>query len=260
MRRKKNLSILKILGILLVLIAGWFLGWLSNKNMWIAYSPNMQYGIWEIIYYMASVFAAFGTVGAVVVALFKEKIMRLFNHPEIVLLMKDEKYFSEDVDSEQQNPSSSQYRGLLEVNNKGNVPATGCEVFIEKVQYAKNKEKKLRDILDMESKKKLMWDAPKVDVPINIPKQILLFKIDKPNAYGTPSASDEQQETPCHLQLNGIKLRDNYSKKGIWEITYYISNNEIGHLRFKLTIDWNGEWKMRKTEMIDVLKVKFETL
>jgi len=251
---------ISILIYLLVLVVGWLLGWLSNKNMWIAFSPEVKYGAWEVIYYIATVLAAFGTVGAVVVALFKEKIMRLLNHPDIVLTMKDEKCFAEDIDSEQQNPSSSQYRGLLKVDNKGNVPATGCEVFIEKVQYAKSRDKKLKDITDTGQKSKLMWDSPKVDVPVNIPKQILLFKIDKPNAYGTPSEAGAPQNTPCHLQLNGIKLKDNCSEKGIWEVTYYINNNEIGHLRFKLSIDWNGEWKTRKTEMIDVLKVKFETL
>ena len=36
-------------------------------------------------------------------ALFKERIFRLFSHPSLALSMKDDKCFSEDVDSEQQN-------------------------------------------------------------------------------------------------------------------------------------------------------------
>lgn len=257
MKRNKTFY---VIGILFILVLGWFLGWLSNKNLWLAYNPEIKYGIWEIIYYIAAIISAFGTVGAVFVALFKEKIVRLFTCPNIVLTMKDEKCFSEDVDSEQQNPTSSQYLGILNVNNQGNIVATGCEVFIEKVQYARTREKRLKDITDAESKRKLTWEASKVDVPVNIPKQVMLFKIDKPNAYGTPSASNNPQGVQCHLQLNGMKLRDNMSEKGVWEITYYISNLETGHSRFRLTIDWNGEWKTRKTEMADVLKVKFDTL
>lgn len=244
----------------MILIAGWFLGWLSNKNMWISYNPETKYGIWEILYYIAAIITAFGTVEAVFVALFKERIFRLFSHPSLALSMKDDRCFSEDVDSEQQNPTSSQYLGILSVENTGNIVATGCEVYIEKVQYAKSRDKRLKDITDAESKRKLTWEAPRVDVPVSIPKQVLLFKIDKPNAYGTPFSSNSQQGVQCHLQLNGMKLRDNMSEKGVWEITYYINNVETGHKRFKLTIDWNGEWKTRKTEMIDVLKVKFDTI
>lgn len=257
MKRNKTFY---VLGILFILIIGWFIGWLSNKNMWLAYAPDIKYGMWDIIYYIAAVITAFGTVGAVLVALFKEKIVRLFTCPNLLLTMKDEKCFSEDVDSEQQNPTSSQYLGILTVNNQGNIVATGCEVFIEKVQYAKTRDKRMKDITDAESKRKLTWEAPRVEVPVNIPKQVMLFKIDKPNAYGTPSASNNPQGVRSHLQLNGMKLRDNMSEKGVWEITYYISNQETGHTRFRLTIDWNGEWKARKTEMADVLKVKFDTL
>lgn len=256
---KRN-KIFYIIGVLLILVLGWFIGWLSNKNMWLIYNSEVKYGIWEIIYYIAAIITAFGTLGAVFVALFKEKIDRLFTCPNLVLTMKDDKCFSEDVDSEQQNPMSSQYLGILNVHNQGNIVATSCEVFIEKVQYAKTRDKRLKDITDAESKRKLTWEAHRVDVPVNIPKQVMLFKIDKPNAYGTPSASNNPQGAQCHLQLNGMKLRDNMSEKGVWEITYYISNLETGHTRFRITIDWNGEWKTRKTEMVDVLKVKFDTL
>ena len=228
--------------------------------MWVSYDPDTKYGAWEIIYYLSAIITAFGTVGAVFVALFKERLVRLFSCPNLELSMKDDKCFSEDVDSEQQNPTSSQYLGILNVNNKGNIVATGCDVFIEKVQYAKTKDKRMKDITDAESKRRLTWESGRVDVPVNIPKQVLLFKIDQANAYGTPSSSGNQKGVQCHLQLNGMKLRDNMSEKGVWEITYYINNFETGHTRFRLTIDWNGEWKTRKTEMADVLKVKFETL
>lgn len=244
----------------MVLLLGWFIGWLSNKNMWLSYDSSKTYGLWEILYYVAAIITACGTLGAVFVALFKERIVRLITSPSLSLEMKDENCFCEDVDSEQQNPISSQYQGVLNITNNGNAVATACEVYIQKIQYAKSREKRFRDITDTESKRRLMWEAPKVDIPVTIPKQIWLFKIDKPNSYGTPSSSSNVQNVSSHLQLNGMKLKDSMSEKGIWEITYYISNNETGHNSFKLTIEWNGEWKTRKTEMVDVLKVNFENL
>jgi len=255
---KKNRTIY-IICILILLGIGWFIGWMSS-SVWLSYNRKVQYGMLEIVYYIATIITAFSTLGAVIVALFKERLVRLFSYPALKLSMKEDKCFSEDVDSEQQNPVSSQYLGILNVENNGNIIATGCEVFIEKVQYAKARDKRMRDITDAESKRKLMWEAAKVDVPVNISKQIMLFKINNPNAYGTPSAPDSKVCVQSHLQLNGMKLRDNMSGKGVWEITYYINNYETGHLRFRLTIDWNGEWKTRKTEMADVLKVKFDTL
>ncbi len=247
-----------IILLVIVLLLGWILGWISNKNLWIAYSPNKEYGSWEIIYYLAAILTAFGTIGAVFVALFKDRIVRLFSSPDLVLEMNDEQCFCEDVDSEQQNPTSSLYQGILNVTNKGNVLASGCEVYIAKVQYAKSKDKTYKDITDTESNHRLVWESNKVDLPINIPKQIELFKIEKPNSYGTPSSNS--QYTKPHLQLNGIKLKDHNSEKGVWKISYYINNNETGHSQFKLTIEWNGEWKARKTEMAEVLKVNFQII
>lgn len=255
MKKKKTLIILLVL----VLFLGWFIGWISNKNSWIVYSSEKKYGVWEIIYYISAVITAFGTLGAVFVALFKDRIARLFSSPDLVLEMNDDKCFCEEVDSEQQTPISSQYQGLLNITNKGNVVASGCEVYIASVKYKKSKEKNFKDITDAETKRKLFWEAAKVDLPVEIPKQIWLFRIDKPNSFGTPTSSNAQSAQP-HLQLNGIKLKDNYSEKGIWEISYYINNVENGHTRFKLTIEWNGVWKTRKTEMTDVLKVNFEII
>ena len=257
MKKRKTVY---LLGIPIVLVIGWFAGWLSNKNVWLSYSPEIKYGTWDIVYYVAAIFTSIGTLGAVFVALFKEKIMRLLNRPKIQLSMKDEKCYEEEVDTEQQNPVASRYIGFLEVVNKGNVTATGCEICIESVQYSKSRDKKMKEISEMESKRKLYWDAAKVDIPVDIPKQVWLFKIDQPNAYGTPSASGVNHTSQSHLQINGLKLKDNKSEKGIWEITYYIRNNEVDHSRFKLTIEWTGEWKTRKTEMIDVLKAKFDII
>lgn len=242
--------------IIFTLIIGWFIGFICHKNMWIAYSPEIKYGVWDIIYYFSAIISAFGTLGAVVVALFKEKIIRMFSRPEISLQLEDNS-FSEEVDTEQQIPVSNQYYGKLIVKNNGNVMATGCEIFIEEVKYAKSKEKNLRDITDANTKKKLDWGADKVDIPISIPKQIILFTIDTPNTYGTPNSSELSN---CSLNLNGMKLKDNHSKKGYWEICYYISNTETDHKRFKLTIEWTGEWKTRKTEMLECLKTNFEVL
>lgn len=143
MKKNKILIILLIL----VLLLGWFLGWISNKNSWIAYSAEIKFGVWEIIYYIAAVITAFGTLGAVFVALFKDKIIRLFSRPDLVLEMNDDNCFCEDVDSEQQNPSSSKYQSLLNITNKGNVVAPGCEVYIASVRYKKVKKRISKTLL-----------------------------------------------------------------------------------------------------------------
>ena len=86
-------------------------------------------------------------MGAVFVALFKDKIIRLFSRPDLVLEMNDDNCFCEDVDSEQQNPSSSKYQSLLNITNKGNVVAPGCEVYIASVRYKKVKKRISKTLL-----------------------------------------------------------------------------------------------------------------
>lgn len=234
---------------------GIVIGLLSTKNAWLCLDNTKVYGIWELLYYVFSIIGAIGTVSAVIVALAKETILRMIHHPDINIRFNEEFGISEEIDIEQQNPETETYDCVLKISNVGTVAARSCEVYIDQVSYADKKGKTLHPLKDYQGKSKLWWEASLVEIPAGLSKEIRLFHIDSPNSNVVPGAVPI---TACYLELNGFKLKDRKAQKGYWEITYYISHDNGEHKHFKLTIDWNGEWKSRKTEMKDVLHVKME--
>lgn len=53
-------------------------------------------------------------------------------------------------------------------------------------------------------------------------------------------------------------MPNSYLEKGVWAIEYFITckNGEV--FKFKINIDWNGEFKSRATDMTEVLTIKIE--
>lgn len=237
-------------------IVGFFVGIISKFGLWSLIDPTKKAGLWEVINYVFSSLGAIGTCAAVVVALGKESILRYFSHPNVEIGLVDEDGISEDIDSEQQTPQASCYNCVLRVKNSGSAQAKTCFAAIEHIRYADRKGKTLREIKDYQNNNtQLTWEGEGVDLPKGISKEIRLFYIDAPGSSVTPG--EQHQDIPL-LEINGFKLKDNQSKKGVWEILYYISYDSGEHIRFKLSIDWDGTWKSRKTEMKEVLKVKLE--
>lgn len=237
---------------LMSIIIGFAIGFLWQKNAWMNLDNARKSNTWEIIYYIFSIIGSLGTVGAVIVALGKEAILRHLYHPQLDIEFAEEFGISEDIDTEQQTPKTETYDCELKITNNGSVAAKTCEVIIEQVGYSDKKGRSLRYMKDYQSKtSKLVWESSKVEIPKGISKELRLFNIASPGSLGTPG----EESTTCHLELNGFKLKDNKSSKGYWEISYYIVYDNGEHNHFKLTIEWNGEWKSRKTEMKDVLHV-----
>ena len=212
----------------------------------------------EYIDIFINIVVALASFLAVIVALFKESILRLLNHPKLdVQLLEDG--IVEDIDREQQTPKTDSYKCLLEVCNKGNVVAEAAEIVVEEVKYSKRGFSELEPLRGIRGKKKLLWNSAAVELPPFIPKEVELFNIDCPNNYGTPNVSTGNSEK-IKIKYNGLDLNVKQCQKGFWRIKYYIGYKNGSSIRFILSVEWDGTWKNRKTEMKDVLKVSLRTL
>mgnify|MGYP003309614996 CR=1 FL=1 len=250
---------LKIVVYLLIFFFGVFVGILCQKRIWSIVDPDIKIGVWELVGIVVAMLGSLGTCAAVVVALAKEKIIRLFTHPTIVASLHDEDGFDEEVDLEQKSPLASEYFCLLDVINKGNVSANECELKIDQIQYADKKGRSLRQIRDdnKPSSSKVPWEGDeKVKLQKDLRKEIVLFKIIQPNSTGTPAVGDPSNIDKAKLSLCGYELKDSHAQHGYWEVSYYLSYDSGEYYHFKIAIEWNGEWKTRQKEMKDVLIVK----
>lgn len=211
----------------------------------------------EYINVFINIVVAIASFLAVIVALFKESILSLLNHPNLAIQLLDDGII-ENIDREQQYPKTESYVCLLEINNKGNKVAEGTEIVVEEVQYSKRSKNDLQPIRGYRGKKKLFWDSVAVELPTFIPKEIELFNIVCPNNYGTPDVPTTDNIEKLRIKFNGLDLNLNQTEKGFWQIKYYIRYKGGKSVRFSLLVEWDGTWKSRKMEMKDVLKVKLK--
>ena len=247
-----------IISFLTALLIGFLIGKFCSVGLWNYVDFSQKASPWEVFYYTFSAFGVIGTCSAVLVALAKDSIIRFFSHPNVEISLSEDDGISEEVDYEQQTPQANCYNCVLRVKNSVSVQAKTRSAVMEQIKYAEKKGKSSKEIKDYQNGQPILgWEGDGIDLPKGISKDIRLFHINAPGRSVTPS---EQGTDEPHIELNGFKLKDFQSRKGYWEILYYISYDSGEHIHFKLTVEWDGTWKSRKTEMKDVLNVKLEKL
>ena len=252
--RKKLINIIKptvliLLGILIGfgIIILWYCFSETTLKKEATYDP------WLISNYVFQIIGAIGTIMAVIVALSKEAIMKWLYSPSLRIDLVDNG-ISENIPNENQRvPEASSFECYVNIENVGSIAAFGCKVHISDVKHGKSKQnaKSIKS-----SYKQLYWTSQNVDIPIGIPSKIRLFEIINPNSVGTPSS--EQNIKKPSINFNGCNFKKHQTEKGVWIFEYYISckNGEVK--KFKATIEWNGEFKSRATDMADILTVTIE--
>lgn len=210
------------------------------------------YDPWDVAVNFFQIIGAIGTILAVIVALAKESIMKWLYTPLLTASLIDDG-ITENIPENQRVPEANSFECFACINNKGSLAALGCKVYISDVKYGKSKTA----IKSIKSSKnnQLRWTSQQVDIPIGIPNKIRLFEIVNPNSVGTPVKA---ATTIPKISFNGLELKKYHSEKGYWAIEYYISCKNGNVSKFVLTVDWNGEFKSRATDMAEVLKVQIE--
>lgn len=217
-------------------------------------SNNSTYDSWQIAYYFFGIIGAIGTVLAVIVALAKESIMRWLYSPNLNVELVDNG-ITEIINLESSDvPISSSFECYVSVENNGRLAAIGCKAFINDIKHGKTTSN-IKTIKNAR-KKQIHWLAAEVDMPVGIPNKLKLFEIVNPNSVGTPQPGNNN--IAPKILFNGCDLTDNYVKKGYWEVAYFITckNGEVS--KFNLSVEWNGEYKSRATEMTEVLKIQLK--
>lgn len=193
-----------------------------------------------------SIFAAFFTLMAVIVALFKDEIVGNFKNVDITiepLCYSVEEYLNETQG--EGDPTVAKFYNQIVFKNNGNVNALDCELLVEKVSFRKKS--------DVHSH------------PVNISKKkVLLGGLDRtyiPKNGGHREANLVEimtSEDPDGNKKNQLLIADNpvASKAGIWTVEYCLnmSNGSIKHCQFE--IEWDGVWHDHKNNMQIQIKKK----
>lgn len=212
---------------------------------------------WRAGYYVFAIIGSVATLAAVIVALYKEEFMRWINSPDLEFSLIGNGLVANN--DSQVGVTPDNYECSIRITNKGTSIATGCKVFIHALKYNKNRNKeRLKPDNKVKNKKQLFWTSANVDIPVDIPSDIMLFQILNPNKIGTPQVGNATQNPK--IVLNGCQLAKDKSEKGMWEIEYYISMKSGNVCKFLLTIDWDGSWCDNEDDMLDKVKIELKKL
>lgn len=226
-------------------------------------APRISYGIsvttdpWLACYYTFTIIGSVGTLSAVIVALYKEELIRWINSPDLEFIKVGNGLVANN--DSQVGVAPDNYECSIRVVNKGTSIAMGCKVFVHVLKYNKNgNHDRLKPDNKVKNKKQLTWTSSNVDIPVDIPSDIMLFQILNPNQLGTPQAGNATQNPK--IVLNGYQLPKEKSEKGLWEIEYYITMRNGNVSKFLVIIDWDGSWSDSEEDMLDKVKIELKQL
>ena len=226
-------------------------------------TPKLSYGNdettdpWQACYYVFTIIGSIGTLSAVIVALYKEELMRWINRPDLDFDFIGNKLTVNNESMVGQAPDS--YDCSINISNQGTTTALGCRMFVQSIKYNKNRNKdRLKPLTTVQNKKQLIWTSGSVDIPVDIPSEILLFQILNPNQIGTPQGGNTNFSPK--IVFNGYQLGNDKSGKGLWEIEYYITMRSGNTSKFILTIDWDGTWSDNEEDMLDKVIIDLKKL
>ncbi|MBQ0161521.1 MAG: hypothetical protein KBT28_12980 [Bacteroidales bacterium] len=218
------------------------------------------YGIPELLYYSTQIIGVFATVAAVIVALFGREIRRYIFREKVKIHLYDggfREMLGDTINTP--TPSAQSYDCSLVIENACSKELEGIQIILNEVSYQPDLNSKLRKIKTHYSKA-LYWrtvENTSTDIGVEDSKRIPLFKIYPAESCQTP---DNSQSSSLSMRIIGVQLTDKNNKKGVWKTQYQIRTKSKILKTFEATVQWNGEWCSRYTEMSENVSINIKEL
>lgn len=243
---------MRILIALILLVIGYFIGVFFPFNVQpeIVVKPLTS---GEYYYYKITTFGVVGTFLTVVVALFKDDIIRLFKRVKFRFNFMEDQKLHEETENIQGTKKATKYYSVSNLTNIGNINADDCKLFIDKIIFTSDSKS---DIILSESKPiSLLVDKERVYIPSQGKIPLHLFELHQPQKSSTADGQGKE-EIPPKLKILG-HTDINVEKGGEWKCSYSLhSSSMLKPQRFEVQISWDGNWEHRLSEMSSNLKVE----
>ena len=215
---------------------------------------------WNMWYYAFSIIGSVATTVTVIVALFKDEILRRFHSPELSI----ENYSNGvipivKVDGNSGDGGDSYYKCELKINNQGSENARDCTLVISRFLY---------DTSRMEDGSMVEWNSSLIErvkeigeknsqIVSGLDARIELFRVENPSSSSTPNGGNDNKS---YIVFPQTKLSDEISSESNFEIDYEIRSENANPIKFKVFIEWTGRWNDSVSEMSNNIKVKIQVL
>lgn len=246
---------MRIIIALICLVIGYFIGVFLPFNI----RPEIvdkPLTIGEYYYYTVTTFGVFATFLTVIVALFKNDIIRLFKRVRFKFDFMEGKELHEETENIQGTKKAIKYYSVSNLQNIGNISADNCKLFIDKIVYASDVRS---DIILAESKPISLFNSKEsVYIPSQGKIPLHLFELLQPQKSSTPDG--QRNDTPPKLKILGFS-DITVEKGGEWRCSYSFHSSSMQKPQyFEVKISWDGNWEHRLTEMNSNLKVELKQL
>lgn len=244
---------------LIILIAGYILGVFLPFNLGpceIIDTPITKgdyYGNW------INGFVAFGTIAAVILSLFLDDIKTLFKKVSFKINLDSEDAL-EDLYDTKNNRKALKYYNDINIINEGNINALRCELYLESAEFFKTSTCK-NGTPHLVENRPIKWgydNSTDTYIPSKGKKKLRIFEMFAPIEQSNPDEKDEKH-IPAQYNFAGLSEKIN-ANSGKWVLTYCINSTNSKPKRFKLNIEWDGEWEERQQDMSKSLTTKIESL
>lgn len=247
---------MRILIALLSLIIGYFIGVFLPFNIRpVIEDKPLTSG--EYYYYTITTFGVIATFLTVIVALFKDDIIRLFKRVKFRFDFMENRELHEETENIQETKKAIKYYSVSNLTNIGNISADNCKLFIDKIICVSDNKS---DIILAESKPISLLDGKeRVYIPSHGKISLHLFELLQPQKSSTADGHGKE-EIPPKLKILG-HTDISVEKGGEWRCIYSLhSSSMLKPQRFEVIISWNGCWEHRLTEMNSNLNVELKQL
>lgn len=203
-----------------------------------------------------------GTFSAIIVALFKEDIRRIFEKAVIKINFFDADKISEITELENAsnsgmtaNVTATKYESVIALQNIGNIPAKGCQVILEKVEFKGANEAEYTN-LKMDGFHLSIKNREEKSLLISATAKVFIsaFEILSPSSE-TVSSDSENVSSISQLKIGGYDIPI-VDYRGDYKVFIAVYSENASPSFFSFQINWNGNWHNRLSEMKKCVKVK----
>jgi len=249
--KKKSINIILItLG---PIISGYFLGlFLPIKYL----QPNILnkgLDIKDLYIIIISIVGTIATLLAVIVALFKEEIRKIWDKADLSVCFRDTDVLFEvkDPATRDSEPKAIRYVTVIKIENKGGLVAKSCEIFLESLQYKVSSNLPFQDI-PCEGEH-LNWQNNSNN-PISIPATgkayVTIIEIISPNLQSVPNEQAVNVASKPKIKIGGIEQLNSGSENTVtWIAVFKIYSENSKPIEFPIEISWDHKWENRLSEM-----------
>jgi hypothetical protein len=207
------------------------------------------------------------TLLAVIVALFKEDIRKLWVYSKLEVLVPEENFTevlkqntgdSENTGNSSKLLEANQYSCIVEIINTGRVLATDVEIYLESLAFNGQQYKVDQSFEIIPSY--IKWDnnsSNKINLPPEGKKRLCIAELFAPKSQVSTTGQNTGKDnvTTPKLIIGGIDNKSEF-KNGKWTGVFVLHSSSTKPIRFILEIDWNGQWEKRVIEMKKHLIIK----